>query len=526
MTKLSDGDTLPDLVGTELFPVISTPGVAGGNDKIDAATAFLSTAAQSGISARLATALLAGANVTITDNGNGTFTITAGAASAYTDENAIDAIAGVLTQDPGFTIITYDDNANGGVGAITVAVDPAFKARLSGLIEVGDQTTSSAASVRLPGTAGAYVSATTNAGQIVAGNLILTMRVDLDDWTPGTVMSPFAIDGGAGNIGFHVNITTAGMIQLVHSVDGTATSSPASTVAPAPTDGTVIWLKIFRDASDGTTDFSWAPDSPTEPTVWTSLSTNRASTLGNTFDSTATPTVGIGNTSGINVMTGHALRAILRFGLGTSTPTVDFNPASWTSGSSWVSTTGETWTLQGTASMVGGGSNTVSNSAAQFDLAAFSAHPEVPLVAHDCLMVFAQAWHENTSGANANFSYDVQVNGVTLFTIPATALGSSASNIRTMTFSLRLVMPTNAGDAMFASMELAISLATAKATAPNLGSLTAAAETIHFNAAAYVTSALIPAFTTVPVIKLRCTMTAATTVSTTRGLRQLFVAKA
>jgi len=525
MTKLSDGDTLTDLTGTELVPVITTPGVAGGNDKIPAANFFTTTAAQTGISQRLATALFAGANVTITDNGDGTFTISAGAASSYTDENAMDAVAAALVADPGFTVITYDDTAN----TITVAIDPSFKNKLSGLIQANDAITATAADVRLPGTAGAYVSATTGAGQIVTGNLTVTARVKLDDWTPAADNSIFGIYGASGNFGFRVRVNaTTGTLSLIHSVDGTAASTATATVASGVADGTWIWIKVFRDAGDGTTDFYWAADSDTEPTSWTTLTLNRATTLGNTFDSTAAPNAGAYN-SGTTLMTGNLKRVIVRYG---TTVTVDFNPADWTSGSSWVSSaTGETWTLQGGASITGGGSNTVVNTTANSDFATFLANSGIPLVAHDTLLVLAVGYADNTSGSAVNYTFDFQVNGVTLFTSAAVSVPTGAGK-HPILFAGRVNLNTNAGDDLWCSAELAVGAAATAVAAPALGSLSMAADLSggrQTGTARVVSSSSpsIPAFTTVPAIKVRCQMgTANANASFTRGFSQLYVAKA
>lgn len=111
--------------------------------------------------------------------------------------------------------------------------------------------------------------------------------------------------------------------------------------------GTTRWYKVTRATSTGLVSFFWAPDQPTEPTVWTAAGT--ATVLAGQAVISATTATEIGsrdnNTGGF--LQGAFYRAIIRDGVaGTTVFDADFTTGI-TSGAqaSFTATTGQTVTI-------------------------------------------------------------------------------------------------------------------------------------------------------------------------------------
>lgn len=179
-------------------------------------------------------------------------------------------------------------------------------------------------------------------------NADISVRVSADAWHP-TANSDFYLvskSAGAGQISWALRRGQNGFLEFVNSVDGTAFSTPTSTTkVPAP-DASAIWVRVARTDSTGSTSFFTAPDQIAEPSVWTSLTANRTSTAGAPFDSTAE--VEVGASGGVATEPGLIYRVIIK---SSGVIVADFDPRDWQGGTSWVSSTGETWTLNGAASV-------------------------------------------------------------------------------------------------------------------------------------------------------------------------------
>ena len=275
---------ITDLGGTELMTAITTPGVAGGTKTISTANIANSTIMVEKIRDVIGSTLVAGANTTIAvDDAANTVTISATTATVYTDENARDAIGAALVGEVGYIDVTPNDAGD----QIVVSTNQSLKDSIAALgtkpmIQSNDSITGSSVPqyANFPGTSGAYISTPDSAGLDIDGDLDIRVRVSLTDWTPAantTLVSKW--NTGANSWLFR--ITTAGAPALLMSIDGTTAGTTAtSTLLPTVADGQTIWIRCNRTASDGTTDFYWAADSATEPTSWTALSINRATTPG------------------------------------------------------------------------------------------------------------------------------------------------------------------------------------------------------------------------------------------------------
>ncbi len=217
--------------------------------------------------------------------------------------------------------------------------------------------TITAAYVLEPGISGSNVSTPHDAADVPAGDFTQVVCVALDFWNPAATTSLHAKYDVAATGTFSVKVLNGKTLTVTYSV-AAANSNATSTVVLPIENEDIVWLKTERTSGDGLVDLFYSHDPPTttpETVTWTSLQVNRSTTAGVlTAGGTARTDVGGDNNGTTNVAKGKFFRAATYDGLGTGgTKTSDMRPADWTSGTSWVSsTTGETWTLNGAATVV------------------------------------------------------------------------------------------------------------------------------------------------------------------------------
>lgn len=469
-------------------------------------------------------ALVAGSNITITpDDTLNTITIAATAVASYTAQNTRTDLAAAATGDPGHLIITPVGTP---VTSINWSLDRNFVAQVDALgpgtfIQTNDSVVATASYVTLPGTSGNYVSSPSSSAANITGDIDISARIAPTLWIPALSSNFFSKYVTNANGTYRFSLSTSGFLQFTTTVDAVNATTAATTVTPGGTDGVPMWVRVTRATATGVCNFYTAPDQETEPTSWTTLQLNRSSTAGVMLASTATVNVSGFNNGTSNTFAGKVYRVIVKNGI-AGTIVVDFNPSSWTSGTTWTSATGEVWTLNGTAAVTAGSSTAVSNTAAEFSLAETDAAPSIPLALHDTMFFFTSFGLVNTSGSSATFTFKVKINGVDLFLMPVQTLTSVASSVRNGFLELRVDMNGSSGSSQVASATLVIANAT---TGTGSGSDTLATEFVRLTGNRAVSS--LTTFNSVPQIQLRCTMgTAAATISAQRGFTQLVLGKA
>ncbi|HEY5443803.1 MAG TPA: hypothetical protein VIJ87_04885 [Pyrinomonadaceae bacterium] len=222
----------------------------------------------------------------------------------------------------------------------------------------------SGAYLSLPGSAGNYLSAPHNAAYNPAGDFTVIAYVLSPDWTPSTEQTIASKYVSAANGAWRMLIDNSplGMASLAISIAGVAdqasgTVTTESITGVAANEG--VWLKMEFETSTGLVDMFYSKDPPykePETITWTTLQLNRAATAG---------VLGAGNTANLEIgsfngganspFNGRIYRVAGYTSLteATGNKIFDMDPKDWVSGSSWVSSrTGETWTLNGTASVV------------------------------------------------------------------------------------------------------------------------------------------------------------------------------
>jgi hypothetical protein len=216
----------------------------------------------------------------------------------------------------------------------------------------GNFDSSVAQYVYLPGVTGSeLVSTPDSAATSITGDLDLRVKIAMTDWTPSAnaiVLHKFDDPPGRS---YYFAVTTSGALLLVTSPDGTAAGLVAtSTAVLGLTDGTAKWLRATLDADNGAAGSDVKFYTSDDGVVWTQLGAT-VTTAGVVTIANTTASLRFGGRSG-NPVAGKGYAAEVRNGI--NGPLVArFSAADGkVGGASLVSSsTGETWTIGGTAAL-------------------------------------------------------------------------------------------------------------------------------------------------------------------------------
>jgi len=197
---------------------------------------------------------------------------------------------------------------------------------------------------QLPGTAGSYFSTPDSAANSITGDIDIRVKVAMNDWSPGgydNLVSKFV--GGNYDYSLQFDSGTGGRLFFVGNNGAWYMNSAVTGFV----DGTTHWVRATRSASTGTVAFYTSDDGVS----WEVLANNSGITpAGNLQDIVASLGIG-GNSSGPTPLAGKVYQAQVYNGI-NGTLAVNFNSDDYASGATWTaSTTGETWTVNGAASI-------------------------------------------------------------------------------------------------------------------------------------------------------------------------------
>lgn len=200
----------------------------------------------------------------------------------------------------------------------------------------------------LPGVAGAYASTPDSAAVSVAGDLDIRVKLAAVDWTPvaaGRVISKWrALESWL----LFLNIN--GSLSFYISTDGTNQFSANSSILTGVVDGSAKWLRVKRVLSTGVVTFETSDDGLT----WASAGGGAAIAAGVPVFDSADP-IELGSDVDAQYFSGKVFYAEVRDGInGLIVAQFDPKRAERTGSTSFVARTGETWTVNGTASLVCG----------------------------------------------------------------------------------------------------------------------------------------------------------------------------
>jgi hypothetical protein len=155
---------------------------------------------------------------------------------------------------------------------------------------------------------------------------------------------------GGNQFGFDLGVGSTGRLVLRSSTDGSAgmLESKTSTASPTVSNAAYLWVRVVKDITSGDVDFFTAPPQQGEPATWTALGATVSGQTGAIFDSNQQLVVGAFN-GGSLAMAGSVRRALVCW---NDVRVADLNADRYSGvGATVTGVTGETWTLQGNATI-------------------------------------------------------------------------------------------------------------------------------------------------------------------------------
>jgi len=207
----------------------------------------------------------------------------------------------------------------------------------------------------LPGVNGNEYTTPSAAANQITGDIDIRVYVALNNWASTTqcLIGKYVASGTLGS--YYLRVDPTGTLTLVTTPNGSNASAitALSTAAVGFSAGTAHWVRVTRAAASGNVIFYTSTDG----VAWTKLGNTVPGTAQAIFASTSVVEVGAINGGGTYPVLGKIYRAQIYNGI-NGTLAVDFNASDWpettTNGATAVSsTTGETWTLANTGTLVG-----------------------------------------------------------------------------------------------------------------------------------------------------------------------------
>lgn len=350
--QLSDGTPVTTLADDDLIPVITGPGVAGGNAVITPGDLAADLAARTAFTSRYTP--LAGAPwrhkgsaawlAQLASGVRPTSLLVIGDSTGNgTDEWVYLLGQWLAARYPAYTVAhrLYNDTSQSWDPATIIATGTAGEARF----DAGTTNTRNFAVLD-------------NTLISIVGDLSVRVKLSRANWGPGgTVAECFNKFGGAGQRSWSLTCNSSGALILVHSVDGTAQKTSVSSVLIPFAAGATGWVRADLDVDNGSAGYTVTFYTSTDGLAWTQLGTPQTvAGVSSVFDSNASLQIcdrGATNAEGIYYA------ADLFSGIGANATLV----ASWRPGEmfkgfpalvlSGLDVRGNTWTANSTATTQG-----------------------------------------------------------------------------------------------------------------------------------------------------------------------------
>lgn len=207
-----------------------------------------------------------------------------------------------------------------------------------------------------PGASGDYASTPDSVVASVTGDIDIRVKVALDDWTPAAISTLLAKSTAtADQRSYALSVKTDGTLQLQTSPTGTAAAlvTSASTVAPTVANGAALWVRVTLDVDDGAGGNVVKFYTSSDGTTWTQLGTT-VTNAGTTsiYDSTTAVEIGSRDAGTTQVSAGKFYVAQVYSG---AVKKLEFAAADAPAGVTSIIgfATGEVWTINGAATLVG-----------------------------------------------------------------------------------------------------------------------------------------------------------------------------
>jgi len=210
------------------------------------------------------------------------------------------------------------------------------------------------ANLDLPGASGDFAHTPDSTAVSVTGDIDIRCHAAADDWTPVSTQAFVGKWQVAANASYILQLESSGNLRLSWSTTGADSLTATSTVAVSFSDGNIGHVRATLDVDNGASGRDVTFYTSVDGVTWTQLgATVTAAGITSIFDGTALLTVGAYADAGTTEMfAGTIFSAQIYSGIG-GTLVADFNPSADanTGDPSFVSSTGETWTIAGSAAI-------------------------------------------------------------------------------------------------------------------------------------------------------------------------------
>lgn len=204
----------------------------------------------------------------------------------------------------------------------------------------------------LNGVAGNYFSTPDSAAVDIAGGFSIWATLTCPDWTPSAnsvIASKYTTTGDQRS--FQFILVTDGRLEIIVSSDGTSSTLTDLVSNASITASAFDTLSVRVDyTASGTARFYTSADGGSS---WAELGTIQSGTARSPYVGTAPFIVGAHTSGTASPLSARVGRVVLIDGTyAAGTIVADFNPALYTSGTTFTASTGEVWTLNGGAKIV------------------------------------------------------------------------------------------------------------------------------------------------------------------------------
>lgn len=187
----------------------------------------------------------------------------------------------------------------------------------------------------------------------ITGDIDLRAHVALDQWVPGVNSNIIGKwDFMDGQRSYGLQISAAGRIRILWSVDGVASNVADSLMAPEISDGEALWVRAALDVDNGSGSRETRFYTSTDGVLWNQLgATNVQAGTTSIFPGTADLEVGAINTGTGDRMAGRVFYAEVRNGIDgpiVANPAFDQSTGTVT----FTDSVGNPWTIVPPASLI------------------------------------------------------------------------------------------------------------------------------------------------------------------------------
>jgi hypothetical protein len=197
------------------------------------------------------------------------------------------------------------------------------------------------------GVASNFVSTPNAAANQITGDIEIIAKVIIANQSTTQTIIAKNVDGS--NFSYWFGLSAGNQLRFIFSLNGISTITATSTATQPFSITDIGFVKITKVSATGIVKFYTSTDGVT----FTQLGSDVASTSGAMYSGNASVKTGAYDTANLFPFFGKIYRATISNSIGGA-PVVDFNPSQYnpsTSQTQWVSTSGETWTINvGTAS--------------------------------------------------------------------------------------------------------------------------------------------------------------------------------